>query len=84
MTVRTQEEFNDFAATKLRSLDEQHKEMKTKLEENTKLTQEVVNILRMAKTFFTVVNGFGVLIKWTAGLVVAIFTLYRIWKGSWK
>lgn len=52
-----------------------------KLDENTVLTQEVVEILRAGKGGLKVLGWIGTALKWGAGVAGAIYTIYCIWKG---
>lgn len=57
------------------------KGIRTNLNENTKLTQELVDILKAAKGFFRVLGWISTGVKWTAGLATGGIALYLALKG---
>ena len=52
-----------------------------KLDENTALTREVVDILDAMKGGMKVINWLGSFLKWGAGIAGAVYTIYCIIKG---
>lgn len=73
-TPQAQGDFNDYVAGELRELKLGHAELKL-------ATEEIVDILRMAKTFFRMANFFGQGLKWAAGTVGAFLVIYNAWRG---
>lgn len=49
------------------------------LAENTAATQEVLEIVTMAKSFFKVLGHIGNSIKWVAGLAASAGAIWSIW-----
>lgn len=73
---RTDEAYKLFVANKLRY----HEDL---LRSHTSLLEEVADILRGAKMFFRLANGFGRFVKWIgmiAAGVVAVVQAYRMFK----
>jgi len=48
------------------------------LDENTRLTQEIKDILEFGKTFFTVMKYIGVAAKWFGAIATAVVAVYTI------
>lgn len=49
------------------------------LTENTAKTQEVLEIVTLAKGFFAVLGSIGAAIKWLAGLAAGVAALWTFW-----
>ena len=71
---QSQGDFNDYVAAELRELKQGHATLKAS-------TDEIVDILRMAKTFFRMANFFGVAMKWLAGIIAAGVVIYNALRG---
>jgi hypothetical protein len=52
------------------------------LDKNAAATQEVLEIVLMAKGFFRVLGGIGAGIKWIVGLAAAIVGLWTLWPSG--
>ena len=59
--------------------DERMDKHEALLKENTTSTQEVLEIVTMAKSFFKVLGHLGNGIKWLAGVGAAIGTMWAVW-----
>lgn len=71
---QTQEDFNDYVAAQLRALQAAQEQLRSD-------TAEIVEILRMAKTFFRVVNWIGRVLKFAIGLAASAYALYSTLKA---
>jgi hypothetical protein len=49
------------------------------LTENTAATQEVLEIVTLAKGFFKVLGHIGTGVKWLTGIATGIVTLWAVW-----
>ena len=54
--------------------------IETSLAENTRATQEVLEIIRMGKSFFKVCGSIGKVIKWIVSIAVGVGAAYATWK----
>ena len=54
--------------------------IETSLAENTKATQEVLEIIRMGRSFFKVCGNIGNVIKWIASIAAGLGAAYAAWK----
>ena len=59
-----------------------HKCIEEKIDENTALTREFVDILRACQGGLKFLGWMGVALKWVAGIAAALYTLYCIYKGK--
>lgn len=71
---QSQADFNDYLASELRTLKTAHETLKADV-------AEIVEILRMAKTFFKVANFLGSLLKYVIGIGVTAIALYNALKS---
>lgn len=68
--------------TRLGEGDERMDRIEAALAENTAATKEVLEILTMGKGFFKTVGVIGFVIKWVAGVAIAVFAAYQAYKNG--
>lgn len=62
--------------------DAARKRMEEKLDENNEATYQLLDILKSGRGFFKVVDWAATVVKWTAGLVVAVGSVWLMFKDS--
>ena len=64
-------------------IQEKYTELSGKIDTNTGLTQEIVDIFSALKGGIRVIGWVGNLAKWTSGVAVAVGAIYVFWKKHW-
>jgi hypothetical protein len=54
--------------------------IEAKLDKNCEDTTEVLDTLRLAKSFFRLANYFGIFVKWGLGIGAAVLGFWHAWK----
>ena len=67
---------------KVVSIEQRLDKVEKELETNTKATNEVLEIVRMGKSFFRVLGVVGQVIKWAVAVGASALALWSAWKSQ--
>jgi len=67
---------------RMNSTDAAIERLEQKIDTNSADTAEVLDILRLGRSFFRLAGYFGTFVKWTAGITAAIISAWVAWKSG--
>jgi hypothetical protein len=67
---------------KVLSIEQRLDKVERELEQNTAATNEVLEIVRMGKSFFRVLGVVGQVIKWAVAVGASALALWSAWKSQ--
>ena len=76
--------FLDVVHIRLNKGDERMTRIENKLDINNSDTAEVLEILRLGRSFFKIIGHFGALVKWATAIGAPIVVFYYTLKGGGK
>ena len=74
----------DYVEVRLNKGDERMTRIENKLDINNADTSEVLEILRLGRSFFKIIGHFGALVKWVTAIGAPVVVFYYTLKGGGK